>query len=441
MNLVKSSFTFVLLLFVICLFSCTKGVGPDGSTISDITITSLRPVHGPFGTIDTLIGKGFDKIPVLDSVLLNGKKLTLINRGPEQVIVKIPEMAGTGTIDIWYEGKVVHGPVFNYDSTLLVTTLAGSGREPGARDGQGLDARFYGPQGIALDGAGNVYVADLGNNAIRKITPQGTVTTLAGLLGEMGAYADGKGAAARFGAPTGLAIGPDGFLYVGDQYNFRVRKVSLSGDVTTLAGVTWNTGPEGGQIDGSALVATFNAPFGVAVDSKNNVYVADQQNHKVRRITPTGVVSTLAGGDYYHYGHQDGPASTSLFYNTYAVAADPIGNIYVFEGDGYYYIRKITPNNTVSTVFGPKWPAGSDYLFRGSALATDKAGNLFFSIPEGILKRTSDGKIIPYAVGGIGELDGPAQVATYRSIAGIAIDASGNLYITDNNRIRKIAWL
>jgi hypothetical protein len=436
----KSYFTSVVLLVSLSLYSCSKVVGPDGSTISDITITSLRPAHGPFGTIDTIIGKGFDKIPVLDSVLLNGKKLTLISRTPEQVIVKIPEMAGTGPIDIWYEGKVIHGPVFNYDSTLFVTTLAGSSREAGAIDGQGSDARFNNPQGIAVDGSGNVYVADMHTNAIRKITEQGTVTTLAGALGQMGAHVDGKGTAARFGAPAGLAIGPDGFLYVGDHYNYRVRKVSLSGDVTTLAGVTWNTGPLSGQIDGNASIATFNAPYGVTVDSKGNVYVADLYNHKVRKITPAGMVSTLAGGGYYHSGHQDGPTATALFQNTYHVAADPFGNIYATEAEGYNYIRKISPDGMVSTVFGPKYPEGSDYLFSGGVLATDKAGNLFFSIPEGILKRTPDGRIIRYAVGGIGEVDGPANVATYRSIQGIAIDSSNNLYITDNNRIRKIAW-
>lgn len=421
---------------LLSLLSCSK----SGESISDITITAIRPTHGPFGTIDTIFGKGFDKIPELDSVLLNGKKLTILSRSAEQVIVKIPEMAGTGTIDIWYDGKMIKGPVFNYDSSLYVTTLAGNGREPGALDGQGVAARFNEPQGIAVDKDGNVYVADMVNHSIRKITPQGVVTTLAGNINGPNGYVDGKGATARFSAPNGLAMGPDGFLYVGDHYNYRIRKVSLAGDVTTFAGILWNTGPEGGQVDGAASVATFNAPYGVAADQQGNIYVADQYNNRVRKITANGMVSTLAGGGYYHSGHKDGPASTSLFYNTYAVATDLSQNVYVFEGEGYNYIRKITPNGMVTTLMGPNWPVGSPDLFRGKALATDKAGNLFFSVPEGIIKYTPDGKIVRYAVGGIGEVDGPSQIATYRAINGIAADNLGNLYITDNNRIRKIAW-
>jgi sugar lactone lactonase YvrE len=235
-------------------------------------------------------------------------------------------------------------------------------------------------------------------------------------------------------------MGPDGFLYVGDHNNFRIRKVSLTGNVTTLAGVIWNTGPEGGQIDGDASVATFDAPYGVTVDRKGNVYVADLYNNKVRKVTPTGVVTTHAGGDYYHYGRKDGPAATALFYSPFHIAADPSGNIYVTEGQGSNFIRKISHDGIVTTVLGPVWPEGSHDLFRGGTLATDKIGNLFISIPEGILKRTPDGTIIRYAVGGIGETDGPAQVATYGFINGIAVDEMNNLYITDNNRIRKIEW-
>jgi len=426
--------------------SCNKNTDTTNTivnpTVSDtaIVITSINPTHGSSNTITTIIGKNFDKILVLDSVLLNGKKMTVISKSQDQIIAQIPALAGTGNINVYFQGRITYGPVFNYDSVLMVTTLAGSSTVAASLDGQGLNARFNNPQGIAVDPTGNIYVAD--SNAIRKITPQGNVTTLAGSLTGYGSYLDGTGSAARFSNTWGLAMGTDGFLYVGDHYNYRIRKVSLSGVVTTLAGITWNTGPSGGQIDGSASVATFNSPAGVTVDNQNNVYVADLNNNKIRKVTPSGMVSSFAGGGYYNYGFLDGPAATSLFFTPHAVAVDPSGNVFVSDG-GNHRIRKISANGTVTTLLGPLEPTitGTGTLFSASALAADRDGNLFFAIPVGIIKMTPSGNIIRYATGGIGETDGPAQIATYRSINGIAIDAvTGDLYITDRYRIRKIGW-
>jgi sugar lactone lactonase YvrE len=438
MNFLTRNLFFKVLWVSIFFISCDKVDGPGGASISEITITALKPTHGPYDTIDTLIGNGFDKIPDIDSVLLNGKKITLISRSPQQVIVKIPSLAGTGPVDIFYQGKVIHGPVFTYDSLLMVTTIAG-GIQAGAIDAQGLDARFNQLRGIAVDGSGNVYVSDMNNATIRKIKPQGVVTTLAGANGMTG-YVDGTGSAARFGRPTGLCIGANGFLYVGDQDTYRVRKVSLSGVVTTHAGITWNTGPAGGQIDGNISVATFNTPTGIATDNNNNIYVADLNNNKIRKIAGN-TVTTVAGGDYYHYGYMDGAASTSLFFGPQSLAVDPFGNLYVID-DGNHRLRKISSSGTVSTLFGIMEPAltGTSTLFSSSALAVDQLGNLFFAIPGGIVKRSAAGTITRYAMGGIGELDGPAQVASYRYIGGIAIGSNGTLYITDNNRVRKIEW-
>jgi hypothetical protein len=438
MRTIKIFFPFLTILVMIFFSSCNK---PDGSTITEVTITSLKPAHGPYDTIDTLIGKGFDQIPQLDSILLNGKKLTLISRRPNQVVVKIPSMAGTGKIDVWYQGNVIHGPVFSYDSTFLVTTVAGSSTEAGYINGQGLNARFKEPEGIAVDKTGNIYVSDKGNNCIRKITQDGNVTTFAGSVDALNGYVDATGSSARFSAPLGLCIDNNEILYVADQFNHRVRKVSKAGDVTTLAGITWNTAPDGGQIDGDASVATFNTPFDITADSHSNVYVADFYNNKIRKITSSGTVSTIAGGDYYHYGHQDGDATTSLFSTPAFVAADPSGNIYAIDGDGHL-LRKITSTGTVSTLLGPIEPGmeGISGLFFARGLTTDKTGNVYFGISTGVIKMTPEGKVIRLAVGGIGELDGPVQVATYRAIAGIAVDDNGNIYITDNNRVRKIAW-
>ncbi len=440
----RRSLTLIVILTGVIFFvsSCNKISSPDNTPITNVTITSLRPTHGPFDTIDTLTGKGFDQIPVFDSVLLNGQKLTVISRSDEQVIVKIPSLAGTGNIDIWYQGKEILGPVFTYDSILMVTTVAGVGPEAGEVNGKGIDARFWGPAGIAVDSLGNLYVCESGGSCIRKIDAEGNVTTLAGPAAPVADYVNGTGSVARFSSPIGMCLAPDGNLYVADMFNYRVRKVTLAGEVSNFAGAQWDAIPYDGAFDGAPDIATFDSPYGVASDKMGNIYVVDNANNKIRKITPSGFVSSLAGGDYYHSGWDDGQGTLARFYSPDAIASDPAGNLFVVD-DENHTIRKITPDGNVTTILGPHEPAitGPYDLFITGALATDKYGNLFFSIPGGIVKRTPDGTIIRYACGGIGETDGPAAtVATYRYISGITVDQNGTLYITDNNRVRKIAW-
>jgi serine/threonine-protein kinase len=164
------------------------------------------------------------------------------------------------------------------NSTPYVTTLAGSGTV-GAVDATGTAASFYAPSGIAVDAAGNVYVGDQANNKIRKITSAGVVTTLAG-SGTIGAV-DATGTAASFYYPNGVAVDAAGNVYVADYNNNKIRKVTSAGVVTTLAG-----SGTAGAVDASGTAASFNLPFGVAVDAAGNVYVADVQNHKIRKIIP-----------------------------------------------------------------------------------------------------------------------------------------------------------
>ena len=159
--------------------------------------------------------------------------------------------------------------------------LAGNGSS-GSADGTGADARFYYPEGVAVDGDGNVYVADTSNHTIRKITPAGVVTTLAGTAESSGS-ADGTGADARFYYPEGVAVDGDGNFYVTDSKD-AIRKITPAGVVTTWAG----TAQEGGFVDGIGPSARFNSPSGVAVDGVGNVYVADRWNHAIRKVTPTG---------------------------------------------------------------------------------------------------------------------------------------------------------
>lgn len=185
-------------------------------------------------------------------------------------------------------------------------TIAGAPGGAGSADGMGSVARFSDPWGVAVDDAGDVFVADEGNDTIRKITPAGMVTTLAGLAGSKGS-ADGMGSAARFCFPTGVAVDKLGNIYVADSLNNTIRKVTPEGTVTTLAGLAGQRG----SVDGKGSEARFIAADAVALDSSGNVYVSDGADDTIRKVTPAGVVTTLAGTATIS-GTNDGTGSGSV---------------------------------------------------------------------------------------------------------------------------------
>jgi secreted PhoX family phosphatase len=231
----------------------------------------------------------------------------------------------------------------------VVTTLAGKAGYAGSVDGTNSAARFYKPYGVAVDSAGNVYVGDSFNHTIREVTPVGTnwvVTTLAGKAGYAGSV-DGTNNAARFNYPAGLAVDTNGNLYVADVLNDTIRKVTPVGTnwvVTTLAGLAGVTG----SADGTNSAARFNALLALTVDSAGNLYVADQANHTIRKVTPVGtnwVVTTLAGLGGTS-GSADGTGSEARFYYPDGVAVDSAGNLYVGDNDNNT-VRKGFPANSV----------------------------------------------------------------------------------------------
>ncbi len=322
------------------------------------------------------------------------------------------------------------------NSYSQVSTFAGNSR--GYVDGTGTGASFFNPIGVATDLAGNIYVVDNGNNRIRKITPAGVVTTFAG--SGIAGFADGTGTAASFNNPWGIATDAAGNVYVADQGNNRIRKITPGGVVTTLAGSTY------GYADGTGTAAKFSFPVGVATDASGNVYVADELSHRIRKITPSGVVTTLAGSGTA--GFADGTGAAASFNNPYGVATDATGNVYVAD-DSNNRIRKITPSGVVTTLAGSGTPGFADGTGTAASfndpvgVSLDAAGNVYVAdyTNNRIRKITPTGVVTTLAGNNSGEpYDGIGTGASFSNPYSVAADASGNLYVSDfnNNRIRKI---
>jgi uncharacterized protein YjiK len=311
-------------------------------------------------------------------------------------------------------------------------------------DGTGPAARFLFWAGVATDSAGNVYVADAFNNTIRKITPAGVVTTLAGTAGVIGST-DATGAAASFQFPAGIAVDSAGNLYVADQSNSTIRKITAAGVVSTLAG----TAGVRGSTDATGAAARFSNPHGVATDSVGNIYVADSNNSTIRKITAAGVVSTLAGTAGVS-GSTDATGAAASFNYPTGVAADSAGNIYVADANNT--IRKITPAGVVSTLAGTAGRFGSTDATGAAArfseptgVATDSAGNIYVADNGNstIRKITAAGVVSTLAgtAGVTGSTDATGAAASFSSPRGVATDSAGNIYATEdgNSTIRKIA--
>ena len=268
----------------------------------------------------------------------------------------------------------------------VVSTLAGMAGASGSADGMGSAARFTSIAGVAVDASGNVYVSD--NDTIRRVTPAGVVSTLAGMAGSYGTD-DGQGAAARFRGPGGVAVDASGNVYVADTFNCTLRKVTPAGGVSTLAG-----SETCGRDDGTGAAAQFNLPEAVAVDGGGNVYVADTGSHTIRKVSPAGVVSTLAGSPGIP-GSEDGTGATARFDGPRGVAVDGSGNVYV--GDWWNHaLRKVTAVGVVSTLAGK---ANFDFLNPGG-VAVDGSENIFVADTTGnVIRKVSPAGLVSTLAG------------------------------------------
>lgn len=329
-----------------------------------------------------------------------------------------------------------------YQTPYAFTTLAGASGSTGSTDGTGAAARFRRPIDLARDSHGNIYVADADNHTIRKITRDGVVTTWAGQAGSAG-YEDGVAAQARFNLPGHIAVDASGNAYVSDA-SHRIRKITSDGVVTTLAGGRESSG----SMDGPGTQARFNSPGGLAVDNAGNVYVADFANHTIRRIGADGTVTTFAGSAG-NAGMVDATGSAARFSFPAHVALDDAGNVYVVDS-GNIMIRKITSTGVVTSVAGSSHRLGSSdgtgetaRFTDPTGVAVDAAGNLFVSDAGGqTIRRITPAREVTTLAGTFALFgsfaDGAGTAARFKNPAGIVVDEVGRLYVADagNNVIR-----
>ncbi|MBZ5538692.1 MAG: hypothetical protein LAO31_22320 [Acidobacteriia bacterium] len=365
-------------------------------------------------------------------------------QGFSRVAYVIPDGVGGFFFSDQSQNKIYHVAA---DGTLRL--IAGSTFGFSGDGGPATLAQLANPYGVAVDAGGNLYIADSGNNRVRRVTPAGVISTVAG-DGTRGFGGDGGPAtSARLGSPIGVAVDAAGNLYIGDTINSRVRKVNPAGVISTVAGF----GANGFTGDGGPATSAFLAsPMGVAVDSDGNLYIADAGNHRVRKVTTAGVISTVAGTGWYGFSGDGGPATSAQLYYPYGVAADAAGNLYIADTSNSR-IRKVTPAGVISTVAGDNrygfvgdGPVATLRCLAGPyGVAVDAGGNLYIADTSNsrVRKVTPAGAISTAA--GIGTFGfagdgGPAASAQLNYPQGLALDVGGNLYIGDtlNSRVRKV---
>jgi DNA-binding beta-propeller fold protein YncE len=336
-------------------------------------------------------------------------------------------------------------------SSGTISTVTGTGSCGFSGDGgPASSAKVNGPNGLATDRAGHLYIADVGNHVVRKVTPTGMITTFAG-TGAPGFDGDNQPAGkAQLATPAGVAVDLSGrYLYIADNGNHRIRRIDLlTLTIITVAG----TGQPGfGGDGGAATQAQLAYPSAVALDLAGNLYIADTGNYRIRRVDSSGIIRTFAGTGLRAFCGDGGPALLACFVNPVALAAGPTGEVFIADSSDHR-VRRVDPNGMITTVAGNghfgaptpgpatqtriKWPQG---------LATDSVGNLFISdFATHLVMRVDRSAMLTFVAGtgtaGFNGDGGPATRAMLNGPSGIVIDSAGTMFISDsqNCRVRRV---
>ena len=341
-----------------------------------------------------------------------------------------------------YLADLEHHRVRRVDATGTITTVAGTGRDGYNGDGiPAAEASLLHPRGIAVDRSGNLYIADAYNHRVRRVDRMGIITTVAG-IGQWDSVGDGGPAEeAELRAPLGAAVDAYDNLYITDSLNRRVRKVDSAGTITTVAGTgDWGHAEDGGP----AVAAMFTDPAGVAVDGYGNLYFTTLEDHRIRMVNPAGVLTTVAGAREFGFGGDGGPATRARFSSPTGLAMDARGNLYIADTENHR-VRMVNPVGIITTVAGngefggggDGGPATMAAIEHPLSVAVDAFGNLYVSQDASVVRKVNPAGIITTVAGQFGEFGfsgdgGPAVSARLAVPEGVAADMFGNLYIADS---------
>ncbi|WP_159440678.1 SBBP repeat-containing protein [Mucilaginibacter sp. OK098] len=381
-----------------------------------MSISSISTNTGAYNTSVVIYGTGFSTVKSEDKVSFNGKQATITAASGTSLTATVPLGAGTGNVSVTVNGNSTIGPVFNYVLSYVVSTFAGNGTK-GNQDGSATNASFYTPSGLAFDKAGNLFVTDEYYGLVRKIDPAGAVTTFAGGAG--GPKKDGTGTSASFGDLTAITFDSSGNIFVSD-YEGLISKITPGAVATTF-------------INGEFVPGySFEYPSGLAIDASGNLYVSIYRMNQIHKITPGGVVTNFAGSGAP--GSLDGKPGN--FWEPAGLVFDPSGLLCVADFNNNK-IRSVDLLGTVSTI------AAFFHFNNPNGLAVDSKGNIYVSGNNEIVVISADHQHVNTIAGTVdaGSNNGDGKVATFNNPTGLAVDASGNIYVADtgNNTIRKIA--
>ncbi len=385
-----------------------------------VQITGIDPTSGPFGLTVKITGVNFSNVPSENQVVFGKVGASNVSSASyTELNVEVPKGADTGTVFVTVNSVTASGPIFTYVPSAVVSSIA----------------QFDSPYAMVSDSQGNLYIADYNSHIIRKMTPGGTVTTVAG-TGVAG-YTDAKLNQSQFNHPTGIAYDQQNqALYVADNSNHCIRKVDLlAGVVSTFAGF-----PQAGFNDATGQQAQFSSPIGLARDLAGNLYVGDFGNNRIRKITTGAVVTTYSGSGTA--GFADGSSKAARFNGIAGVAVDDSGNVYVADALNNR-VRKIVAGGTASTLAGDGQTSTLNIPY---AVACDQAGYVYVADfgNNRIRGIAADGTMTTIAGGGANGsyVDGPGSQAKFNNPIGVATAPGNLIYVADfaNQRIRKIQF-